>query len=314
MEKGLEYSKYLNNLKKEDLINIINDYNILMDLYQKPKLEYKKLKKDKLVKLITDNKKEYIKCIIMSLDLKDFTILKELVSNEYLNKERDLVKYLENKKILWREDSLVIPNDLLTDIKDIIKQKEVLKEIKHNDKLYKTANGMIIAYGVVDIKKFTSIVGENNLPKLEYYYHKDYIIETKQVISNKLTNKKKISKYFKDKKYKEFSNKDFINMANCTYHHGIKAYKKFIKMLKSHYVFKNSDIEFVDSNVVIPYLYNSINEEEIASKKLEETIISLFEFKGDKLKIKILEEIKKIRNDFPLWEYRGYTKNEREVK
>ena len=56
--------------------------------------------------------------------------------------------------------------------------------------------------------------------------------------------------------------------------------------------------------------HNSLNEEDIANKKLEETIISLFEFKGDKLKNKMLQEISKIRNEFPLWEYRGFTKTE----
>ena len=63
-------------------------------------------------------------------------------------------------------------------------------------------------------------------------------------------------------------------------------------------------------DIVIPYLYNSLNEEEIAYKNLEETIVSLFEFKGEKLKNKMLQEISKIRDEFPLWEYRGFTKTE----
>ena len=81
-------------------------------------------------------------------------------------------------------------------------------------------------------------------------------------------------------------------------------------MLKNHYVFKNSDIAFIDKNIVIPYLYNSLNEEEKANKNLEDTILSLFEFKGDKLRLKMIEEITEIRSEFPLWEYRGYTKKE----
>ena len=81
-------------------------------------------------------------------------------------------------------------------------------------------------------------------------------------------------------------------------------------MLKNNYVFRNSDIEFVDKNIVIPYLYNSLNEEDEARKSLEETIVTLFEFKGDKLKQKMLEEVMKIRDEFPLWEYRGFTKLE----
>lgn len=99
-------------------------------------------------------------------------------------------------------------------------------------------------------------------------------------------------------------------MGKNIYHHNIKVYKKFIKILKNYYVFKNKDIEFVDENIVIPYLYNSLNEEDIAYKRLEETIENLFEFKSEKLKNKMLQEIYKIRNEFPLWEYRGFTKME----
>ena len=128
--------------------------------------------------------------------------------------------------------------------------------------------------------------------------------------SKKLSNKKRINNYYKDDKYKGFTNKEYVEMGKNTYHHSIKAYKKLIKMLKNYYVFKNKDIDFIDKNIVIPYLYNSLNEEEIAYKNLEETIISLFEFKGDKLKNKMLLEIAKIRDEFPLWEYRGYTKME----
>ena len=53
-----------------------------------------------------------------------------------------------------------------------------------------------------------------------------------------------------------------------------------------------------------------INEEDIAKNTLEETVVRLFEFKGDKLKEKMLTEIIKIRNEFPLWELRGFSKAE----
>ena len=81
-------------------------------------------------------------------------------------------------------------------------------------------------------------------------------------------------------------------------------------MLKSNYIFRNKDIEFVDKFIVIPYLYNSLNEEEVAKENLEETVTKYFEFKGDKLKTKMLSEIMKIRDEFPLWEYRGFSKME----
>ena len=99
-------------------------------------------------------------------------------------------------------------------------------------------------------------------------------------------------------------------MGSSIYHHNIKSYKTFIRVLKRNYVFSKDDIVFIDNNIIIPYLYNSLNEEKIANKNLENTIINLFEFKGDKLKQKILSSVKLIREDFPLWEYRGFSKNE----
>ena len=57
-------------------------------------------------------------------------------------------------------------------------------------------------------------------------------------------------------------------------------------------------------------IFGELNEEEKANKNLEDTILSLFEFKGDKLRLKMIEEITEIRSEFPLWEYRGYTKKE----
>ncbi|MDE6284378.1 MAG: hypothetical protein K2M17_01355, partial [Bacilli bacterium] len=184
---------------------------------------------------------------------------------------------------------------------------------KKQNSLYMLSEGIITAYGVISIEKFlemTKSLDEKVLDKLENYYKKDFRIEEKQVISPKLTNKKRIEKYYKNQKLKEFTKKEFESLGELNYHHNIKSYKKLIKMLKNNYVFKNSDIMYIDKVIVIPYLYNSLNEEEKANKDLEETIIKLFEFKGDKLKQKMLEEIKNVRDYFPIWEYRGYSKNE----
>ena len=199
--------------------------------------------------------------------------------------------------------------------KKVFKSKSIANYVKKWDRIYKLMDGIIIAYGVVSKKYVDFIISgiENKeliYPKLEYYYKREYDINNTMIKSKKLSNKKRINNYYKDDKYKGFTNKEYVEMGKNTYHHSIKAYKKLIKMLKNYYVFKNKDIDFIDKNIVIPYLYNSLNEEEIAYKNLEETITSLFEFKGDKLKNKMLLEIAKIRDEFPLWEYRGYTKME----
>ena len=316
IEIGVNYIEYLKKLKKEELIKIINDYNKLCDIYKEEKLDNTKAKKDKLVNDIVNIKDKYLKYLIMSLDLNDYNNLKEVLkknTTKVLNEHKELINYLKDKYVIFQEDNLVIPNDL--NYKACFKNKEITNYVKKWSRIYDLVNGMIIAYGVISEDYFSFVTSgienkEELLPKLDFYYKKEYIIDDTKIVSTKLSNKKRINKYFKDNNYKNFTNKEYVEMGKNIYHHNIKVYKKFIKILKNYYVFKNKDIEFVDENIVIPYLYNSLNEEDIAYKRLEETIENLFEFKSEKLKNKMLQEISKIRNEFPLWEYRGFTKME----
>lgn len=314
-----EYQDYLEKLNKEKLQSIIDDYNLLGKVFNYESINTKRQKKEDLLKQIAEIKDNYFKYFVMSLDLKDFNTLKQLVfkkvNDDYLKENREFINYLLAKNILFQEQELMLAWDISDLLKKLIRDKEVIKYVKTWNRIYKLVDGVIVAYGVVSRKYFDIIVSgidghEQIIPKLEYYYKKEYLIDSKKIMSTKLTNKKRINRYVKNDKYKMFTNKEFVEMGNSTYHHGIKSYKRFIKMLKNNYVFRNSDIEFVDKNIVIPYLYNSLNEEDEAQKNLEETVITLFEFKGDKLKQKMLAEIMKIRDEFPLWEYRGFSKLE----
>lgn len=315
----IEYKDYLKKLKKDELTKILKDYNYLAKIYEKEELTTTLNKKDALVEAIDGVKNEYIKFLIMSLDLKDFSsitkILGKRVKKEILDECKELIKYLLQKRVLWQEDDLAITEDIYRIVKKTIKDKSVVRYVKIWDNNYKYVAGIIIAYGVVDRGYFDILISglKNNnhlIEKLDFYYKRDYKITAKMLTSNKLTNKKKIDKYLKDINYKEFNYKDFMALGSSTYHHSIKSFKRLIKVLNNNYVFNKNDILFVDENVVIPYLYNSLNEEDIANKKLGETITSLFEFKGNKLKEKMLVSIKEIREEFPLWEYRGFSKLE----
>ena len=313
------YIIFLQKLTKEKLQSIIDDYNQLSNIFNFDKVDTKKMKKNDIISKIIEIKEEYLRYFVMSLDKQDYEILKNCLSrkvkNDYLNEKRDFIKYMLNKNLIFQEDNLIIPRDIYMCLINLLKEKEISKYIEKWDRIYKLVDGIIIAYGAIDRKYFDIIISgiEDNqliIPKLEYYYKKDYAIDNKKIVSLKLTNKKRINNYLKNTNYKMFKNSDFVAMADSKFHHNIKSYKKFIKMLKSNYIFKNNDIKFVDQKIVIPYLYNSLNEEEIAKNNLIDTITTLFEFKSDKLKNKMLEEIVKIRDEFPLWEYRGFSKSE----
>lgn len=320
IEISKNYKEYLNTLTKNNLVAIVKDYHELCDIYNFDKgLNIEKKKKQDVLDYIIDNINNYLVFFVKSLDLTDFEILKLIISNpkkvtdEFLVENREFINFLLTKSILFQKENLEIPNDINHILKNILNDKNVSLYVKKCNRVYMISSGLVVAYGVVDkgyFEKRLKDLDENALLKVAYYYKKDYVIEEKRVVSKKLSNKKKINKYLKNQNYKEFTNKELSELGESIYHHEIKSYKKLIKMLKNNYVFKNNDIMYVDKVIIIPYLYNSLNEEEVANKTLEETVIKLFEFKGETLKNKMLENIKKVREDFPLWEYRGKSKNE----
>lgn len=306
-----KFVDYINKLKIKELNKILEDYNLICKIYKMEEVEYSNLKKKELVKLIDKIKLDYIKGIVSLLNKNDYDNLVLLLKNnniDFLNECRGLINYLSSKHVLWLDDGIVIPQDI--NLKEIVKSSK--NEVTKSDYLYTLIDGIMIAYGVVDLKYLDSLVKvDNYLDMLEFNYHKDYLLNKDMLVSKKLSNKKRIERYYKDNNYCSYTLKEFVLMGKSLYHHEIKAYKKFIKVLKTNYVFTKKDILFIDEKVVIPYLYNSINEEDIAYKNLEEVIGELFEFKGRKLMDKMLLEIVKIRNYFPLWELRGHRKEEK---
>ena len=81
IEIGISYVEYLNKLKKEELIKIIEDYNKLCDIYGSEKIESKNLKKESLIEKFLPNINLYLEYIISSLDLKDYETLKKILKN-----------------------------------------------------------------------------------------------------------------------------------------------------------------------------------------------------------------------------------------
>lgn len=316
---GRELIVFLKSLKKAQLNSMAKDYNKLALIFDDESIGSLKASNSVLINKLEENKKKYFNNLVKSLDKKDFNVLKKIltkkITKEYLEENKNTIDYFVEKRILWQKESLEIPEDIYPYLKEFVKDKEIINYINNWNDLYNLVNGIVIAYGVVDRSYFDDLLKnsfdlEKANEKLDFYYKKEYSMDSKKVISTKLSSKKRINKYLKDKDLKEFTNKDYILLGSHTYHRKIKSYKKFISLMKKYYVHKKEDISFIDMNIVTPYLYTSINEEQKALDDLEKIIDELFEFKNDKLKQKLLTSIVAIRDYFPLWEYRGFTKVE----
>ncbi|MEG1506772.1 MAG: hypothetical protein RR478_04680, partial [Bacilli bacterium] len=279
-------------------------------------VEIELLKKDEIIEYIDDIKTKYIKFFIESLDKEEYINLKLVLKNTtILNVDKKFIDKLIINKIIFVDGNINIPIDIENILKNLVKNKQVLINVKKWNRLYKLIDGIIVAYGCLDSFNFDDILDsfknkDKVLVMLDIYNNNDYIIKNGAIISTKLNNKKRINKYIKSNVIKNFTNRELINLGNSTYHHGMKSYKKLIKTLKRNYVFKNHDILFVDNKIIIPYLYNSLNDEETARVNLECMISDYFEFNNEKLKELMLTKIIEIKKNFPLWEYRGFSREE----
>ena len=131
IEIGISYVEYLNKLKKEELIKIITDYNKMCEIFDETKIEDTKSKKDVLVEKINEIKNKYLKYLIMSLDLKDYESLKNILKKndtKTLNEHKELINYFIDKHIIFQKDNLEVPNDL--EFKCCFKNKDILKYVK----------------------------------------------------------------------------------------------------------------------------------------------------------------------------------------
>ena len=102
LEQNKTFKEYLSNLKKEELNKIIECYNKLCIIFDYPKIEESKGKKEELINSLVNIKDNYFKGIIKLLDQKDFGLLTKIVkkpSEEQLINNKDLINYLKEQHI-----------------------------------------------------------------------------------------------------------------------------------------------------------------------------------------------------------------------
>ena len=301
------FESFLNNASKQELTDIINHYNEIAAIFDNMVLVPVGLKKEEIINYLVNYKKSYVKDILRTLNNKEFN---EVVKGKYNIK---LQRYLE-ESFLLNEDK-VMYSDIKDLVNELVKDKSIVDITKKMSGVDSIVKGIVIAYGVIDTNYFKKILddfcdAEMLIGILKVKEHENYLIGSKMILSKLLTNKKRIERYYKNDKYKKFSIIEFKELGLSKHHHSMKEYKKLMGTLNNNYVFNRKDIEFIDENIIIPYLYTSINEEDVAKDILVKKLEEFFEFREDKIRNKIYELVLGIRNNFPLWEYRGYSKNE----
>ncbi len=290
-----QYIDLLKKLKKEEILKIVNLFHQYCLFYDYPIAEeINKEKKENIISYLMDKLDVYVKFVISSIDYKEL---------EKLKKTKDY--NLE----LFKKNYLIINDTLSSDIKKLISQylknKSVNKKIKENKEIYLLARGIMTCYGALPLSLFKTLIGEKEYLLISINNDNLYKIEDDKIYINKITNKRKINKYIKNNDLKKYSKNAYLKLGNNTYHHTFTTYKKLIRVLKNNYLFKNKDINFLDEKIVIPYLYNNTKDEDMALNNLDEAILKYFEFGNSKLKEKIISSLKLVREEFPLWEYRG---------
>ncbi len=309
MKLEVSYYEIIKNLKKEMLITIINKFHAFCEVFNYPMaVEVNKLKKEDIINYLVDKQKVYLKFIIESLDYKTFKTLKKLSKKKINNTTSNDWNVLSTYGLVTNES---IGKDTFILLKKYVSQKSAVKRVKENSKIYAIAEGIIVAYGVLPLDDFKKLLGNEENYKLVWLHASlNYEINEDKVISKKLSNKRKINKYCRDKNLKEFGVTDFRRLGEETYHHYNRQYKKLMHEIKSNYIFRKHDIMFLDSVVIIPYLYNNSSDEKEAAEALDATIEKYFEISRINLKNDIITKIKELKKSFPMWELRGYTISE----
>lgn len=309
MKEDILYKDYLKKLKRDEIVTIIKDYNSFstIDSTITP-IEIKNVKKDKLIKLLLENLKNYYKNIIMCMDLCDYNKLKNIIDHITNDTpcEQKFIKYLASKKILIDKENLVIANDCKDILIDLLNDGDIYNSILENVNVYRLSEGIINAYGSISVELFDELTS-NKSSLVEKYYKKEYKMDSEKIYSSELPNDK-ATKLLKNKDLKKFTKDELYQLGTCTYHHNFKAYKKLIKLIKEYYIFKKEDLRFIDDYILVPYLYVPSTKKN--KELLDNNIVENFEIKEDKLKDKMIELINELKDELPNWSKRGYSEKE----
>ena len=303
---SIMYEDFLKEKTKQDIIDYLNFFNI----------KYRHNgSKDNLERILFNSLEEIVRYSFNLFQNDELANIKLVIKNSgYVKiKANYLLQYFMNNlarfglvKII-SETEYLMPKEVVRYFKLCLKDKQILKNVKQNTKEYNLLLGIINTYGVLTFEKFYTIYSKSFEYKETELYDKLLILQkfylefnilndknNKYICNNYFEKLKDVKKYIKKKaEYKEFTQKELVNIYNFKYMCKFKPYKKLLSFVKKNYYLNDIQIGCTG-----------------AEENLSINIDKYFEYKNEKHKGKFMELIKEIINYYPMWKYYGFSQME----
>lgn len=324
---SIMYEDFLKEKTKQDIIDYLNFFNIKFR---------QNSSKDNLERILSHSLEEIVRYSFNLFQNDELANIKLVIKNLGYVKIRAnyLLQYFLNNlsrfglvKVI-NEKEYLMPQEVVKYFKMCLKDRQILKNVKQNTKEYNLLLGIVNTYGVLTFEKFYTIYNKSfeynesdlydKLLILQKFYLEFNILSDKnnKYICNKYFDKlKDVKKYIKKKaEYKEFSQKDLVNIYSFKYMSKFKPYKKLLSFVKKNYYLNEKDIKVFHKYVVLSYLNDIQVDCAGADENLSNNIDKYFEYKNEKHKSKFVELIKEIIDYYPMWKFYGFSQMEVECK
>lgn len=208
-----------------------------------------------------------------------------------------------------------------TEIKEIAKltlnNKNIMKENKKYNEIYKFTSNCINTYGILIMDelytlcnkfKFNINIDElNNILNNYMYVDEEFNLyefnDNILVASMEFDNLDEVQQFYENSDG-DLNTKLSLDTIEDKYIPKLKSYKKLIDFLDDRYEGVKEDHELFDEFIVFDYVYSAQTSIEIANKNFNENINDFFEINKSDKKI-VLKMLEDIYNECPKWSKRG---------
>lgn len=321
------------------LSSIVNDDKVLLS----KSLSLGTTKKNKTVEYMVENYEEIYNSMLKIFNDDFYFLMKKYIkecSNGYLKlylydmeyslgfimkiREFKIGKVNCNKN----EIDIYIPKEILKIISNIINDKSIMKKIKRNTKIRYNIDSLISTYGVLKLEKLHEIYGNTflnisieemlNIIMLSVIINSEVNIleydEEYYIYSSSFEDEDSALDFYEslDDKidYKMFSKKDLNALSEGDYYCKSSSYVDLMDFLYDMFNFEEDGIEEFERLYILDYMFSFRIDEQEAKTKLNNNLIKKILDIDLVDRAIILKKVNNVAKDYPLYKYKGYSKNE----